>query len=139
MGSKVVYWDSSALVAALFAEENTDEARALAAMAGTHLVSSLAWAEVHAVLARARRESGLATKTVDAAQFALQSGPWTYLSAPPAQAIVRSVSQRWPLRGADLWHLALAKTLQEDLPELCFATYDRALALAADSEGLSIP
>jgi hypothetical protein len=43
------------------------------------------------------------------------------------------------LRGADLWHLALAKTLQADLPELGLVTFDEALAEAAVGEGLSLP
>jgi predicted nucleic acid-binding protein len=137
VGSKIVYWDSSALIATLFNEANTEQARTLAAAAGTHLMSSLAWAEVHAVLARARQEPGVATTAVAAAQSALQIGPWTYVNALPGQAVVRSVAQRWPLRGADLWHLALAKTLHENLPEMCFATYDHALAHAAAGEGFA--
>ncbi len=139
MDSRVVYWDSSALVAALFNETNTDRARALARSAATHLISSLAWTEVHAVFARARRETVVTSAILDDAESALQFGPWTYLGAAPSRAVVRSVSLRWPLRGADLWHLALAITLHEDLPELCFATFDQALAQAAAGEGLTVP
>jgi len=50
---------------------------------------------------------------------------------------VRSLSSKWPLRGADLWHLAMAKSLQAELPELTFMSYDARLVAAARGEGLA--
>ncbi len=49
----------------------------------------------------------------------------------------RPLAARWRLRGAGVWHLAVAKTLQRDLPELTMATYDAALRAAAMGEGLA--
>ncbi len=40
---------------------------------------------------------------------------------------------------ADLWHLALASTLTEDLPELKILTFDDRLAEAAAGEALLGP
>jgi hypothetical protein len=40
------------------------------------------------------------------------------------------------LRGADLWHLASAKTLQEELPELILLTFDDQLMNAVTGERL---
>ena len=138
MASRVVYWDASALVAALFSEIHTVAARDLAAQERAHLISSLAWVEVQATLARAIRDGRVSPVLVDAAEGALRSGPWTYVSAAPKADLARSLARRWPLRGADLWHLTLVKTLQEELPELVFATYDSALVEAAIGEGVPL-
>ncbi|MGC8486111.1 MAG: hypothetical protein ACP5O6_10865, partial [Candidatus Baltobacteraceae bacterium] len=45
---------------------------------------------------------------------------------------------RYPLRGADLWHLALAVDLAEELPELRLLTFDSVLDAAARAEGLAL-
>ncbi|MGH2424940.1 MAG: hypothetical protein ACRDF1_01465 [bacterium] len=42
---------------------------------------------------------------------------------------------KWSLRGADLWHLCTAKSLQSELPELRILTFDARLATAARGEG----
>jgi hypothetical protein len=47
----VIYWDTSAIVSALFRDRHSDTASAAARAPGTHLMSSLGWAEVHAVIA----------------------------------------------------------------------------------------
>ncbi len=138
MTSRVTYWDTSALVATLFVEKRSAEARARAGSPGVHLMSSLAWAELHAVLARARRTGSFPEARVDAMQAAVVAGPWHYVNTAPRQDVCQSLARRWGLRGADLWHLALAKTLCADLPELTFAVYDARLAEAAAGEGLLI-
>ena len=139
MAYSPVYWDTSALVAALFMEERSDEARRLAALPGVHLMSSLAWTDLQAVFSRARREQHIAAALVDTMQTAVGSGPWRYVTATPRQDVSASLARRWALRGADLWHLALAKTLQTELPELAFATFDKALTEAGAAEGLHLP
>ena len=50
---------------------------------------------------------------------------------------VKALASKWPLRGADLWHLATAKTLQKDLPELTVLTFDNRLYVAALGEKLA--
>jgi predicted nucleic acid-binding protein len=134
----VVYWDTSALVAALFVEERSEEARHLAGLPGVHLMSSLTWTELQAVFSRARREQQMPA-LVDTMQIAVGSGPWRYVSATPRQDVSASLARRWALRGADLWHLALAKTLQTELPELALATFNKALTEAGAAEGLRLP
>jgi predicted nucleic acid-binding protein len=136
-GSPTVwYWDTSAILAALFRDEHSDAATACARAAGTHLISSLAWAEANAVLARMERERVLATVLVSAGREALESGPWRRVNVSPRWEVVRALAPAWPLRGADLWHLAAAKDLQADLPELRLLSFDTRLAAAADGEGL---
>jgi len=132
-----LYWDSSAILSALFRDAHSDEATTRAAdPRAVHVLSSLAWSEVHAVIARMERERALASVLTDAAREALSSGPWRYLNASPTRIIVADLARRWPLRGADLWHLATAKTLQAEIPSLALLSFDAKLSAAARGEGL---
>jgi predicted nucleic acid-binding protein len=101
-----------------------------------HFLSTLTWAEVYAVISRVERERALAKVLVAAAREVLEGGPWRRLNAVPDWKLVRDLSSKWPLRGADLWHLAVAKSLQGELPELAFLSFDVRLAAAAKGEGL---
>lgn len=71
-----------------------------------------------------------------AAREVLATGPWRRANVTPDWELVVSLTRRWPLRGADLWHLAAAKELQTDLPELTLLSFDARLATAAAGEGL---
>ena len=131
-----LYWDSSAVLAFLLAEPHQPEAeRCLRRPAVRHLVSSLGWTEVHATLARVGREQRGAEIAETLA--ALAHSPWGHIDAVPHWELIALLAQRWPLRGADLWHLALAKSLSQQLPGLMMLTFDVALAAAAAGEGLS--
>jgi len=133
----VTYWDTSAVLSALFRDEHSERALAHSRAAGTHLLSSLAWAEAHAVIARLERERAVATVLADAAREVLETGPWRRVNVVPGWNAVRSLAKAWPLRGADLWHLAAAKELKADLPELSLLAFDARLTVAARCEGLS--
>jgi predicted nucleic acid-binding protein len=137
--ASVVYWDTSAILSALFRDAHSAAATARARAAGTHLVSSLAWAESHAVIARIERERAAATPLVRAAREVLEIGPWRRVNVAPPWKLVAALAQAWPLRGADLWHLAAAKDLQADLPELTMFSFDERLNAAAHGEGLGQP
>ena len=139
IADRVTYWDTSAIVSALFCDEHSSSAIEFARAKGTHIISSLAWAETHAVIARIERERLYATILVDAARAAFEDGPWRRLHLDPDWAIVVQLARAWPLRGADLWHLATAKNLAMELPELTFLTYDNRLLAAARVEGLLPP
>ena len=104
---------------------------------GFHLISTLAYAETCAVIARLQRERVLAEVLIQAAFDVLRDGPWRHLTFLPDREMVRSLSIKWPLRGADLWHLATAKGLQNQLPELYFLTFDTRLKEAAEGEAVS--
>lgn len=133
----VIYWDSSAVLSTLFHDTHSEEATARARGPAIHLLSSLAWAEVHAVVARIERERALATVLVDAAREVLDRGPWRRVNAFPDWKLVQSLASRWPLHGADLWHLATAKSLAIDLPELTVLSFNARLVSAAQGEGLA--
>lgn len=136
IGEVVLYWDSSAVLSALFQDQHSEEAVRWSRLTGVHLLSTLAWAEVYAVIARADREHALAEILLKAARETVQRGPWRRVNASPEWRLMRDLSSRWPLRGADLWHLAVAKTLQAELPELTLLSFDARLRAAAQGEGL---
>jgi predicted nucleic acid-binding protein len=130
------YWDTSAILSALFADAHSDRAASYARSEGFHFVTSLGWAEAHVVMSRIEREGVLSRTLVDAARATLEAGPWRRINAGPSWKAVVSLARRWPLRGADLWHLATAKELQADIPELAFLSFDQRLNAAAEGEGL---
>jgi len=121
----------------LFDDRHSDEAQKRAHGDELHFLSTLAWAETHAVIARIERERALAAVLADAAREALERGPWRRLDVSPPWTIVRTLASKWPLRGAALWHLAVAKSLQGELPELTFLSFDARLAAAARAEELA--
>lgn len=134
----VVYWDSSSILSALFKDSNSKEALSWARKEGVNLVSTLSYAEVCAVISRIRRERILADVLTDAAFEVLETGPWRRLNVWPEWDKFKFLSVKWPLRGADLWHLATAKTLQKQIPELFFLTFDSKLGMAAEGERLTM-
>lgn len=137
--STIAYWDTSAIVSALFRDEHSDGALVTARSGGTHLMSSLAWAEAHAVIARIERERMLSSVLVKAARDVLSDGPWRRVYVEPSWERAAALARAWPLRGTDLWHLTAAKELQDVLPELTFLSFDTRLSVAAAGEGLKAP
>jgi predicted nucleic acid-binding protein len=134
---RVIYWDASAVLSALFKDSHSDDALKRANEDGVHLISSLAYAETCAVIARMQRERILADVLIEAAHEVLAEGPWRRLNALPEWTVMLPLSKKWPLRGADLWHLATAKSLEKQLPELFLLTFDVQLGEAARGEGLA--
>ena len=132
-----LYWDSSAVISVLFPDSHHEQAAEWAHRSAIHVISTLAWAEVHSVISRLQCEGGIAAALVDAARSAQERDPWTRLQDPPDWNILRALALRWPLPGADLWHLALAKTLQQERPELRLLSFDDRLSKAVAGEGLA--
>jgi len=136
----VLYWDSSAVLSVLVQDRHSERAMESARKKAYHLISSLVVAEVNAVLNRMNREGYLRDVFLEAALEAFETGPWRLLRLGPHPSDMVSLARRWPLRGADLWHLALAVRLKrEDLPELCMLTFDQRLLAAAEGENLLLP
>ncbi len=134
--SVVVYWDSSAVLSALLTDDHSGEAKSRSDKVGLHFLSTLAYAEVSAVIARLQRERLLTDTLAKSAFEVLDNGPWRLVYAWPERNIIRSLSSKWPLRGADLWHLATAKTLHLEFPELLLLSFDNRLNQAARGEAL---
>jgi predicted nucleic acid-binding protein len=134
--ARLIYWDSSAILSALFLDTHSKTAKKWAGETGIHFISTLAYAEVSAVIARMKRERVLVATLVNAAFEALDQGPWSRIYTWPEWEIVHALSAKWPLRGADLWHLAAAATLRRQFRELTFLTFDKRLKKAAAGEAL---
>lgn len=134
----VIYWDSTALLSYLFRDSHSDQAQARARQKGVHLLTTLAIAEVYTVLSRIQRENVLSDLIIESLFEMLETGPWSRLNIVPDSIAMRELAGRWPLRGSGLWHLATAKTLQREFPELMILTYDRELARASKGESLKV-
>ncbi|MBS3987273.1 MAG: type II toxin-antitoxin system VapC family toxin [Erysipelothrix sp.] len=136
--TNILYWDSSAIISALFKDCHSDQALEYANSDGFHFMSTLALAETHGVISRLKRERMLAEVLLDSALESLETGPWRLINLSPDTIFIKALASKWPLRGADLWHLATAKTLQKDLPELTVLTFDNRLYVAALGEKLAV-
>ncbi len=131
-----VYWGPTCVLSALFKDSNSEKALRMSKKAGTHFFSTLCYLEVHSVLARIRKEKKLNEVLIDVAFDTLKTGPWRRLNIWPEWNTLIALSEKWPLKGSSLWHLASAKTLQKQLPELTLFTFDEELKKAAQEEGL---
>ena len=134
----VIYWDASAILSVLFKDNQSEKALEWSQKKDSvHLISTLAYAEVCAVIARLNKDRVMVDVFVEAAMETLERGPWRHLNTMPEWIKIRSLSRKWSLRSADLWHLAIGKTLQEQFPELLFLTFNQRLKAAAEKERLS--
>ncbi len=137
-GYAVIYWDASALLSYLFKDSHSDLVLKTSRQKGVHLLTSLSVAEVYTVISRIQRENLLTAITIDTLFDMLERGPWSRLNIVPDSLFMRELAARWPLKGAGLWHLATAKTLQREFPELMMLTFDRDLARASRGEKLKL-
>jgi predicted nucleic acid-binding protein len=135
---KVIYWDSTALLSYLFKDSYSDKVIEQARQKGFHLLTTLTIAEVYTVINRIRRERLLSEILIDSLFELLDDGPWSRLNVVPESLALKDLSRKWPLKGAGLWHLATAKTLQREFPELMVLTFDRELARALKGESLKL-
>ncbi len=134
----VLYWDASAILSVLIKDENSKAAQDWANRDAVHLISTLSYSEVLAVLSRIQRDGVTEEELVQAALEVLENGPWRRLLIVPKWNVTKKLSEKWPLRGADLWHLSAAKSTQDHFPEVQILTYDRRLITAAQGEGIGL-
>ncbi len=120
------YLDTSCAVAVAFMERGHDDLlRRLASFDRTYS-SNLLEAEFWSAVSRAGRQRDPSF---------LEGIKWVFPDHPLTHEITRVLDVGY-LRGADLWHLAAAKTLQAILHEIYLLTFDRLLEDAARQEGL---
>lgn len=134
----VVYWDSSGILSALFQDAHSKKILKWLRKKGIHLISSLGYAEVCAVISRLKKEKKLSVVFYEAALDTITAGPLRHLNIQPDRKRIVSLSAKWPLRGADLWHLAAVMTLTEQIPELILLTLDDRMKEAAEGEELAV-
>lgn len=133
----VLYWDASAVISTLVRDVHSDNALAMFETAATHLISTLAHAEICAVIARLFHSGSADKIIVQGILNDYNNGPWQEVMAQPDLVDMEALAMRVSLRGADLWHIACVSTLRRDLPELSLITYD--IKMCATADILSIP
>jgi predicted nucleic acid-binding protein len=133
-----VYWDASALLSALIADSHSETAVGMAQRPVAHLVSTLAYAEVVAAVARAEDGRHLDARRAQGVRRVIRNGPWRRLMLQPDWSAIDKLAAQSALRGADLWHLACVSTLTRQLPEVRLFTFDERLNRAAAQWGLAL-
>jgi hypothetical protein len=136
------FWDSSAIVPLILAEEESPWARKLLRSDPRALVWCLSPVEVRSALARRVREERLGANAYTAARNRADR-LFHDLSQVLAWELVRKRAMRLldshPLRAADSLQLAAALIAARDRPhDLPFVTLDGRLAEAAHKEGLPV-
>jgi uncharacterized protein len=135
----LVYFDSSAFVKLVVAEDGSDVASALWDGCDAALSSRLAYPEVCAALAAARR-----SRDLDEDAYVVATGEWEafWESVRPVELTATvgrnagELAQRRALRGADAIHLASALAI--DSAGLIVAVWDRRLHAGASAENLLV-
>ncbi len=133
------YFDSSALVKRFLLEKGSPLVLRLWRQSQV-ATATVTYAEIHAVLARKRRERHLAESDYGLASLQFDKD-WTgYVHVhlvPDVLRRARDLVRRQPLRGFDAIHLASALTLKTTAGEnLIFLAADQVLVEAARAEGL---
>jgi predicted nucleic acid-binding protein len=134
--SAVIYWDTSAVISALFKDGNSRKAKVIAERDALHLLTTLAYAEVSAVISRMKRDHILTEVLFQSAFEVVDRGPWRRISVSPGWSLIQKLAIKHALRGADLWHLSAAMSLTDEFPELSLLTFDQRLKTAAEIENL---
>ena len=138
MATQVVYWDASAILSVVVRNAHTEGARGWYRQDAVHLISTLALAETCAVLAELERGGTLTDAQAAEAKDVILAPPFQRTSLSPSWDDLRSLSMLHSLRGADLWHLSLARALKSKyFPEIRLLTYDTRLKAAATREDLA--
>ena len=135
----IVYFDSSALVKMVLAEEGTATVIDIWGLAASRVTSHAAYPEVRAALAAAERCGRIDTATQREAVADLErlSGSM-YLVALERDLAWRAgtLAEDHALRGYDSVHLASAVGMSA--PRVVVVTWDKKLALAASQRGLAV-
>lgn len=152
----MLYLDSSALIKHYQKEDGSDalEQKLQAERENSRIVftSVLTYAEIHAIIARRRREKLLSMKEAEELHDRFDED-WVFELSPVELAVgvlssVRGIVKAHPLRGADVIHLASAIWLKDAARleaglakhdrEFEFSSSDRQLCIAARKFGLEV-
>lgn len=134
------YFDTSALIKRFVQEAGSDAVDALVAAQPLIATSIVAYAEVHAGLARKLREQAFSARVHRQTAQAFDADWRAFLRVAVTGSLLeltRDLVCRHPLRGFDAIHLAAALRLRDELGEsIHFIAADRRLLEAATVEGL---
>lgn len=138
----MIYLDSSALIKNYSQEPGTHRVREILSGADGCSISKIGYAEVCAAFGRKNRENPK-DRRIHLIGFQRFQEDWKLLSivelADDLLPVIRSVTEKYPLRGADAIHLASALWLERVLhDEGTFVAADTRLLEAAQSERLKV-
>lgn len=138
----MIYLDSSALIKKYSQESGTDAVREMLAGTDRSGISKIAYAEVCAAFGRKNRENPRDRK-IHQKGFQSFEEDWKLFTivelGDDLLPVIRDLTEKYPLRGADAIHLASALWLGRTLREtVTFVTADTRLLEAAQSERLKI-
>jgi predicted nucleic acid-binding protein len=134
----IAYFDTSALLKLVIAEDGTDQAIVVWQQAGEVVASRLAWPEAVAALAAVRRGRRVSDEGYQTATDRLRSCFERCTVVSVADALVdraADLAAGYDLRAADAIHLATALAVIET--DSVFVTWDKRLRLAAVRAGLA--
>jgi predicted nucleic acid-binding protein len=139
----ILYVDSSSIVKLYVPEAGSAETNDVVSNADRVATSLLAYAEVRAALARARRDRRIRTVSSYARCKNQFEQDWpTYLQLAASEGLIHSagdLAERHALSGFDSVHLSAALALSSGTAEeIQVSTWDQRLAAAAIAEGLSL-
>lgn len=138
----MTYADSSVIVKRYYDEPGSDWVRERWTQSERVFTSRVAYAEVHAALARKHRDGGLSMTLFrrSASAFEAEWSAYDHVLVDPATlAGVRRLVRRYPLRGYDAIHLAAALWLRGEIGDpLEFWVSDERLERAARVERLTV-
>ncbi len=138
----MIYLDSSALIKNYSQEPGTHRVREVLSGADGCSISKIGYAEVCAAFGRKNRENPK-DRRVHLTGFQRFQEDWKLLSIVELQddllPIIRSLTEKYPLRGADAIHLASALWLERVLrDEVTFVAADSRLLEAARDKRLKV-
>jgi predicted nucleic acid-binding protein len=138
----MTYADSSVIVKRYYEEPGTQQVRERWGRTDRVFTSTVSYAEVHAALARKRRDGGISPVGFRAASEAFE-GEWPSYDHVLVDAStltdVRRLVRRHPLRGFDAIHLAAAVWLKREVgSQIEFWVSDERLEAAARKERLAV-
>ena len=134
----ITYFDTSAIVKTVVAEEGSDVAVEIWNSSAIRMTSIVAYAEARAALAAAARSRRISARGRHAARSQLDDRWRTFALRTVSDDVVgpaADLADREPLRAYDAVHLASA-LLASGGDDVVFATWDRALSRAAHRLGV---
>lgn len=135
----LVYFDSSALVKLVIEEPGSELAAALWDGADSVITSAIAYPEVRAALAAARRDNRMDDPAYRIAKRDWQRywrGLRIVLATTDLLVSAGAIAERYDLRGYDAVHLASGLILDD--PSAVVATWDKRLRVGVTAAGLSL-
>ena len=132
----VIYWDTSAILSILVEDGHSKKSTEIIKQTGLHLTSTLGIAETYAVLKRMNHEKVLADILYESAIESFTNSAIRRINTQPHQDVLQDLSSQYVLKGADLWHLAVVKTIQSELHEVRIFSFDKQLMTGSEKEGV---